>query len=268
MTEEQRAKVEKLFKTSEEYSENLEQAKTTAIELMNDNLPNASDLFFEKDLKKIEEGIKKLNDYSSKCWLISAVTLYSLIFDKGMYTQSGLSWEEYMKDSRARLGLDPRETTEQLSSARFFIKNHEALKRAGWTPIGNARKLSRAELAYKLCNNLDEVIDHLVHDSWRDFKNWYQRLKVVPILTDDSIKTEKINQKDYRLENGVFKIGGVQAVSVNSALDEEDRVYLTTCLQKIFDALKAGYEPAIIPVYDNNEANALLRLRDKNRQTK
>ena len=36
----------------------------------------------------------------------------------------------------------------------------------------------------------------------------------------------------------------------------------------IFEALKDGYEPAIVPVYDESEAKVLPKLRDKYRQGK
>ncbi len=37
-------------------------------------------------------------------------------------------------------------------------------------------------------------------------------------------------------------------------------------MEKIVDAIRQGYEPAIVPVYDEREARNLVNLRDKYRQ--
>lgn len=48
----------------------------------------------------------------------------------------------------------------------------------------------------------------------------------------------------------------------------EEREKLESYLSQIYTAIKRGDVPAIVPVYDENEARTLIRLRDKNRQGK
>ena len=49
-------------------------------------------------------------------------------------------------------------------------------------------------------------------------------------------------------------------------MDEQDRTRINGYLTRIFEAMKNGFEPAIVEVYDKNEAQMLPRLRDKYRQ--
>lgn len=246
------------------YDDNLEEAKAEAMSLVGKNLPSAIDVFYEDDLDRIENNIKTLNEFSSKCWLISAIALFTLIYDNQAYAKSGLTWNEYLHESRARLGLDPRNISEQLSSARFFIKHHKKLTKAGWTPR-NLEILARAELAYELSGDLDLTIEHIVNDTFKDFKAWYQSFKE-PLLLETPSQHEISRKVTYN--KGVLKINGQSALTVGDGLSEEDKAKLEVYLRKIADSLKAGYEPAIIPVYDQKEANVLVRLRDKNRSGK
>lgn len=39
-------------------------------------------------------------------------------------------------------------------------------------------------------------------------------------------------------------------------------------ISQVYAAIKDGYEPAIIHVLDENEAKVLVKLRDKDRQSK
>lgn len=122
-------------KTIDASIDEVESAKETAVALIsNSTTPDALSLFYTEDLHEIEAGIKKLNDFSNKSWLLSSILLYTLIYNKNLYLQSGLGWADYSKQARERLGLDPRDITEQLSAARFFILNHEELERAGFEP--------------------------------------------------------------------------------------------------------------------------------------
>jgi hypothetical protein len=247
----------------------LEQAKVTAIELLGQNVPNARVLFYETDLNEIENGIKRLNEYASKCWLASAITLYTVVYDHKVYEQSGLTWEEYLRESRNRLSIDSHEVCEQLSSARFFIRYHKKLKEAGWNPVGSGRKLARAECALELTGDIDETINHIVNDSVRDFQAWYTSFKPVKELPPNPKKLAKSHQiKNVDYTDGVLKIDGVNALSVNNEIDSVDKAKLETYIKKIAESLKNGYEPAIVPCYDENEAKTMIRLRDKNRQGK
>lgn len=242
----------------------VESAKETAVALMKDNGSiDALDLFYVDDLQFIETGIKKLNDFSNKSWLLSSILLYTLIYNKGLYMQSGLSWEEYSKASRERLGLEQRDITEQLSAARFFIQHHAELQRQGFDPVGNNRKLARAELATDLCGDVHVVIQHLVHDTWADYNTWYSSFKKKKTLPAGEIKREDVQIKDNK-----YYIGKVEAVKISAKVPEQDRIKLEQYVTEIFEALRRGYEPAIIQVYDEKEAKVLKKLRDKYRQGK
>lgn len=242
-----------------------EDAKKTALELYTD-MPDAGKLFYEKNLDKVEKGIKSLNEFGSKCWLISAITLYAIVYDTELYLESGLTWSAYLAQSRERLGMDPRDVTEQLSSARFFIKYHRDLQKAGWSPIGSGRKLARAELALELSGDINETIKHLATDTWQDFNEWYSSFKLKPALPAFSDQNSLSQTISYK--KGSIVINGEVACSISNEISKENKLRLESYLKKIVDAMKEGAEPVIIPVHNSSEADALLKLRDKNQQNK
>ena len=241
-------------------------AKTTAVSLIGEvETPSTiDDLFYCNNLSEIEDRVKNLNTFSNKSWILSAILVYTLIFDKGLYKQSGMQWDEYQKSARDRLGIEKRDISEQLSAARFFIQHHKSLQRLGWSANGMNRKLARAELALSISGNLDETLDHLVNDTWRDFKDWYQGLKDPKSLEQ---KSELIRQ-DITIKNGKAYIGKVEAVKISDKIPQEDKERLQEYIQQIFDAWQHGHELAIVPVYDKKEAAIIPRLRDKYRQKK
>ena len=242
----------------------VEAAKETAVVLMQGNTSvDALDLFYNDNLEFIENGIRNLNDYSNKAWLLSSILLYTLIYNKGLYVQSGLSWNEYSKKARERLGLEPRDISEQLSAARFFIQHHAEMIRQGFDVSGSNRKLARAELATKLCGDFHVTIQHLVKDTWVEFNEWYSSFKTKKLLQPTEYKRDDIDIKG----NKVY-IQGKVAVSISDKISEQDRVRIEKYIGQIFEAIKQGYEPAIVPVYDDREAKNLFNLRDKYRQKK
>lgn len=245
------------------YSSLADEAKETAVALMGDTASNdVIGIFYETKLEKVESGIRKLNEFSSKCWLISAITLYTLIYDQMLYQQSGLAWEDYIRESKSRLGMESRDIAEQLSSARFFLKHHKELQRANWNPVGSGRKLARAELAVELSGSVKDTIEHLANDTWAEFKAWYSSFKLV-----DGLPPPSENPRDDISINksGVF-IKGESIVEINKKIPIEEQKRLKEYLNNIYTMIKSGYEPAIIAVYDKKEARQLERLRDKERQ--
>lgn len=242
----------------------VESAKQTAVALIENSTDiNALDLFYTENLNEIETGIKKLNDFSNKSWLLSSILLYTLIYSKDLYLQSGMGWADYSKQARERLGLDPRDISDQLSAARFFIMNHGALERAGFNPIGNTRKLARAELATELCGDANQTIEHLVNDSWQEYKDWYSSFKSKKkLLENDKVRN------DVKIENNKFYINGIEAIKISDSISENDKEKLNDYVKQIFETIQQGYEIAIVPVYDKKEAAILPRLRDKYRQGK
>ena len=243
-----------------------EKAKETAVILSKDSMSqkNIIDLFYSDNLSEVENGIKTLNEFSSKSWLLSAILLFSMVYNKDLFAQSGLSWNAYSEQARSRLGMEKRDITEALSSARFFIQYYDGLVRYGWQPLGNRAKLARAELALELSHDIDATIQHLVNDSWEGFKAWYQSFKVQKTLPGsiDYART------DIEVKHNKFYIGGKEAVTVSSDIPQDDISRINNYLTQIFETLKKGYEPAIIETYDSKEASLLKRLRDKHRQSK
>lgn len=241
----------------------LDSAKESANYLMQEQMRiTEMDLFYSDNLEEIEQGIKKLNDYSNKSWLLSSILLYSLIYDKELYTKSGLSWAEYSIQSRQRLGLDPKDISEQLSAARFFIKYHKSLERKNFDPVGSKGKLASAELALELSGSIEETVTHLVNDTLQEFKSWYSGFKQKVLLPD------MYKRDDIEFSNNHFKIGGIEAVKISDEIPQADKMRLEKCMKAIFEAFENGYEPAVIPVYDDKEAKRLVRLRDKDRQSR
>lgn len=91
---------------------------------------------------------------------------------------------------------------------------------------------------------------------WRGFK------KKTKLLQNDR------RREDVRFESGRFFIGDVEAVSFSDRLSEDDSARLREYMKQIFDAIRDGYEPAIVPVYDRKEAAIMPKLRDKFRKGK
>lgn len=247
-------------------SDQVDEAKRTAIALVSETASAGAidDLFYSDNLEKVEAGIRRLNDLSNKSWILSAILLYTLIYNSSLYQQSGLTWNEYSKHARERLGLDPRDITEQLSAARFFIRHHAAMERYGWTPKEANRKLARAELALELCGDIDEVLRHLADDSWLAFKEWYSSYK----SRDGLPKPTEYSRDDIDIRDRRVYIRGVEAVRVSDEIPEQDRERIEGYIAQVFSAMRMGCEPAIVPVYDEAEARALIRLRDRYRREK
>lgn len=85
----------------ENTSNKMEKAKTAVLELSKQATDrNVSDLFYSDDLTEVENGVKMLNEMSERCWLLSAILIYSIVYDKEMYQKSGLMWEYYVKESK------------------------------------------------------------------------------------------------------------------------------------------------------------------------
>lgn len=251
--------MQKLNKLPQDYSKELVQAKKALRTIFKDVPSLSYEVFEEQELGKVETEIRRLNNFSNKTWLLSAVALYSLVYNQNLYKQSGLDWSQYVKQARARLGLEPRDISEQLSGARFFIKYHKELLQAGWTPNQSIRILARAELANELSGSLEDTIEHMANDTWCEFKTWYTTFKL------RSANLPNPNTRNIEYSRGKIRIDDVQAVTLSDDLDPTDRRKLEYYLNRIASAMKMGMEPAIIPVYNRDEASSLLKLRDYNR---
>ena len=240
-------------------------AKESALALVQGSMvqQTAEDLFYTDNLEEVERGLKSLNEFSSKAWLLSAIILYTIIYNNELYTQSGLAWDEYSKQARERIGLDQRDISEQLSSARFYIKHFEELQRQGYDASGSSRKLARAELATELSGDVHAVIKHLVKDSFSEFKDWYSSFNIKAIQAPMDIKRPDIEVKGKKVY-----IQGIEAVKISERIPQGDKDRLEKYITQIFDAMRKGLEPAIVECYDDKEARVLTKLRDKYRQGK
>ena len=214
----------------------IESAKESAIALIGKTEISTVDLFKLNNLEKLEEGLRNLNNFAIKARLLSSLLLYTIVFNEEVYKQSGLDWIHYSRQSRERLGLDQREITDQLSLARFFIRNHKELQEEGFTLEGNLNKLARAELAEKLSGSTKKTINHLISDSWVDFKEWYTSFK--PKKDTDSIK-------GFHIAGKKFLVGSIEAVKVSDKIPATDRTKLQRCIKAIFQIIADGKEPEI-----------------------
>jgi hypothetical protein len=88
--------------------------------------------------------------------------------------------------------------------------------------------------------------------------HWHIREVEVP----DGYKTY------YTFWNNKFYIGEKEAIKISPDIQEQDKTRLEKYITEIFEILQSGNEPAIISVYDDEEARALNKLRDKYRQKK
>ena len=116
--------------------------------------------------------------------------------------------------------------------------------------------MARAEIALELSGDLDKTVRHIASDSWPKFNKWYSSYKI------------KVVEQDYKRDDidvDGFKIRGIEAVTISERLPAEDRKKMRGYIERIFEILKRGDEPAIIDVYDKKEAARLERLRDKAR---
>lgn len=231
-----------------------EEAKQTALAMTGNTTlnTNATNIFFSTDLKEVETGIRKLNEFSNNAWILSSLLLYTVVYNNELYRQSGLAWKDYTAQSRQRLGMNKRDITEQLSAARFFIKNHKALVASGYKN-NCSRKLARAELATELCGSVDTTIKHLSEDTWLDFKDWYQSFK--PEKEGKCIRAD--------IDASSLTIGGIKAVTVSEEIKEDDRIKLSTYLTEIFSAMSKGLEPVVVSAPDKEEAGKILRAFKK-----
>lgn len=222
----------------------LNKARETAIELSKDYAPDITSLMYSTNLDEVESGIKRLNDMSEKCWLLSGIALYSLIYNKNMYQQSGLGWSEYLQKSEERLGVGYKEIYEQLSASRFFICHYEKLLKKGWTPNGSKMKLVYGELAVEMSGSLDKTIDHICKDSFKEYREWYSSFRQVKYVKEVDTNYD-IKPKDIKVTGRGFFMSNIEAVKVSKELPKAEQDKLNGYLRKIFDALKEGVEPQI-----------------------
>lgn len=245
----------------------LEAARNYAVELTEGYIPSGksiTDLFYSTNLKDIEEGIAKLNKVSEATWLLSAMLIYTLVFDKNLYQQSGKPWSIYVSEARERIGLSQPEISAQMSAARFFIRHHAKLKRVKWKPTGSNRKLARAEYAYEISGDLDATIKHLKKDTFEEFKEWYSSFNVQKALP---LPTENIRE-DISVSRKGVQIDGKELFSVNKDIPEEEQNRFYEIAAKAYTLIKNGYKPLIIDVYDDKEAKSLVRMRDEARKNR
>lgn len=121
----------------------------------------------------------------------------------------------------------------------------------------NEKQITPTELS----GDVHEVITHLISDTWADYYDWYTSFKTKKALPE-------IKREDIQVRNNKFYIGEKEAIKISSDIQEQDKTRLEKYITEIFEILQSGNEPAIISVYDDKEARALNKLRDKYRQKK
>lgn len=245
--------------------EQVAKAKDTALSIVstkNNNIDLSSYLNVDS-LEAVEEGIRKLNDASNGAWLLSSLLLYQCVYDKSLFSQSGLdSWEDYVFNSKKRLGMSRLQVSRSLLAAKFFIEYNDKLMEHGYTPRV-FQSLSFGYNAIKATGDVDGVIEHICSDSAHEFENWFRSFKEVQKL--DAPNSELIRDDILIQDDGVY-IAGQSLFTVSDDIPEADKVQFLKLMEQVYSAVKDGYEPAIIPVVDDNEAKTLVKLRDKDRQ--
>ena len=81
----------------------LEQAKESAKEILESEKPYLESIFDGKTLVEVESGIKNLNNYSEKCYIASALALYSIIYDQQLYTESWINLGRIYKTNKRKV---------------------------------------------------------------------------------------------------------------------------------------------------------------------
>ena len=126
----------------------------------------------------------------------------------GMIAESGLEWT--------------LETFRNFSPAgRFLSMYGKQLAARDWNPERSARKVARAELALKLCNDSSLVIEHLVSDTWIDFNKWYTNLKMSAALP-----APKRRKKAYEViirKGGRVFVDGREPVQIAEDIPDQER---------------------------------------------
>lgn len=119
--------------------------------------------------------------------------------------------------------------------------------------------------ALNLVGDVDVVIDHMINDSAHDFEDRFRSFKDAKVL--DAPNNELICD-DIEISENSVSIGGQDLFTINSDIEDSDKQQFLSLISQVYSAVKDGYEPAIIPVNDENEAKLLVKLRDKDRQNR
>ena len=242
-------------------------AKNNAIALtsVKNNTLELSSFINLTSLEDVENGIRQLNDASNSAWLLSSLLLYQCVYDKKLFSQSGIdSWEDYVFNAKKRLGMSRQQVSRSLMAAKFFIEYNDKLMEKGYTP----KVFQSLAFAYNAVNqvgDVDTVIDHLINDSAHDFEDWFRSFKDVQKL--DAPNADSIRD-DIEITADSVTIGGQSLFTMSSDVEEKDKEQFMSLISQVYAAVKDGYEPAIIPVLDENEAKVLVKLRDKDRQSR
>jgi len=247
--------------------EQIKKAKTNAVSLVNVNNSNYDIYNFlnVESLEAVEEGIRKLNDASNSAWLLSSLLLYQCVYDKKLFSQSGIDdWEDYVFNAKKRLGMSRLQVSRHLTAAKFFIEYNDKLMEKGYKPRV-FQSLAFAYNAIKATGDVDAVIDHMINDSAHEFEDWFRSFKEVKKL--DAPQSDLIRDDIMVTEDSVY-IAGQSLFEVGDDIPEDEKKKFMTLISQVYAAVKDGYEPAIIPVYDENEAKTLVKLRDKDRQSR
>lgn len=183
--------------------------------------------FLSNDSEEIVRNIKTLYGISNICWLAAALLFHRLVYNIREYEVSNLTFMEYLKMSKERVGIRPQDVSDMLSAARFFLKYYDILVAKGWTPNESPRKLVRGELALELCDyDLSIVTDHLVKDTWIEFKKWYTSLK------------NKNSVAKVKFENNVIKVNGKKVLTINPEMPEEVQDVIRRHLPELYEDIK------------------------------
>lgn len=195
----------------------------------------AAEIFDYADLQDFEGKLRRMNEQTAAAWFVEALAIYTILWDGDLYKTSGLTWKQYKADTGKRLGLLKRDFSDYFLAGKFLAEHGKQLFLSGFDPIRSSRKLARADLALRLCGDVDQVIDHLVNDQWEEFHAWYSGMKELALPGP----VKKAKKREIAVIDGRVFINGKEPVRISRSVTEKERKDLERLVANYFK-VKAG----------------------------
>lgn len=214
---------------------------------------------YSDSLEELEDGVRKAEKLNNAVWFMQAIAIYR-IFNDLLFVQSGLTKQEYEQQARSRLNMDRRRLSDMYQAGSFIYRYHSKMIEKGWTPEGQARKMTYADRALRRHGDPNVVIDHLINDSKEEFAEFAKG-------EQNATRTQDLQPRDdITMRKDTVYIGGVPAVTLSDELPKDEKTAAWTYIKKLFSAIRDGYYPEIVPCYDSSEGKRIQNLLKKDRQ--
>jgi hypothetical protein len=211
---------------------------------------DALNAFRTNDLPTIEDKLKELS--ASVATNMYILGLGCVIIERErLYIKAGYnSYLEYAHNFFDEADF-PNATmsTAKVIMERFIDYNRQ-LKKAGFRLEKNANKLRYLEEA--LGNHSeDEVYQHIVDDTFRQFRDYAQRRSLI------EHKPEPDTRVEAEIKGDKLIIEGKNILNFPKGLSEKIRDLVKKDLQKTFSIRESGNQPFIISTYGKGEQTSL-----------